>query len=197
MLFFRYTKQASKNVADTTFKDFIQMSPLIKNKIYIPWLPNWDILAAEKQNAINALFVHWMPAASPYFKIPWWWDPKTACLIQTDFLIFFEQMFIDFPVVDDFFGFTEIDSTLISTSECSLLISKISCCKVLLDLSLKNLNKNSLTAALEKNSNREAFLFETCWPSLIQPSASKTKMGFLFHMKAKLYPAKWRKDYPL
>ena len=65
-------------------------------------------------------------------------------------------MFIDFPVVDDFFGFTEIDS------ERSVLISKISCCKVLLDLSLKNLNKNSLTAALEKNSNREAFLFETC-----------------------------------
>ena len=71
-------------------------------------------------------------------------------------------MFIDFPVVDDFFGFTEIDSTLISTSERSVLISKISCCKVLLDLSLKNLNKNSLTAALEKNSNREAFLFERC-----------------------------------
>ena len=71
-------------------------------------------------------------------------------------------MFIDFPVVDDFFRFTEIDSTLISTSERSVLISKISCCKVLLDLSLKNLNKNSLTAALEKNSNREAFSFETC-----------------------------------
>ena len=96
-------------------------------------------LTAEKQTAIKALLVHWMPAASRYFKIPCWWDPKTAFL-KTDFLIFFEQMFIDFPIVDDFFRFTEIDSTLISVSEHSVLISKISCCKVLLDLSLKNLN---------------------------------------------------------
>ena len=64
---------------------------------------------------------------------------------------------------------------------------QISYCKVLFDLSLKNLTKNSLTAAIEQNSNREAVSFETCLPSLIQPQTSKTKMNFLFHMKAKLY----------
>ena len=31
--------------------------------------------------------------------------------MQTDFLILFEQIFIDFHVVDDFFGFTEFNST--------------------------------------------------------------------------------------
>ena len=59
-------------------------------------------------------------------------------------------------------------------------------------MSWKNLTKNSLTAAIEQNSNRKAFLYETSWPSLIQPRASKTKMNFLFHVKEKLYLAKWK-----
>ena len=56
-------------------------------------------------------------------------------------------------------------------------------CKVLFDLSLKNLTKNSLTGAIEQNSNRKAFSFETFWLLLIQPWTSKTKVDSLFHMK--------------
>ena len=81
----------------------------------------------------------------------------------------YEQTFIDFPEIDDFFGFTETDSTWISTSARSALMYQISYCEVLFDLSLKNLTKISLTAAIEQNSKRKALSFETCWPSLMQP----------------------------
>ena len=66
-------------------------------------------------------------------------------------------MFIDFPVVDNFFGFTKIDSTWISNSKRSVLIYQISYCKVLFDLLLKNLTKNWLTAAIEQKSNMLTF----------------------------------------
>ena len=82
--------------------------------------------------------------------------------MQTDFLILFEQIFIDFHVVDDFFGFTEFNSTLISNSKRSVLMYQISKCKVTFGLPLKNLTKNSSTAAIEQNSNRNVFSFETC-----------------------------------
>ena len=39
---------------------------------------------------------------------------------------------------------------------------QISKCKVTFGLPLKNLTKNSSTAAIEQNSNRNVFSFETC-----------------------------------
>ena len=99
-------------------------------------------MTAENQTAIKALLVHRMSAVSLYSKFPWWYDPKTEYLMQTDFFILFEQIVIDFPAVDDFFRFTEIYSTWLSTSKHPVLMYQISYCKVIFDLSLKNLTKN-------------------------------------------------------
>ena len=69
----------------------------------------------------------------------------------------FEQICVDFPVVDNFFGFIKIDSTWVLTSKLSVLMYHISYCKVLFDLSLKNLTKKLLTGAIKQNSDRKAF----------------------------------------
>ena len=82
----------------------------------------------------------------------------------------------------------------INVKTCSFNVPNIlRYCNVNFDLFLKDLTKSSLTAAIEQNSNRDSFSFETCWTSLIQPWTCKKKIDFLFPMKARS-PAK-RKLY--